>query len=107
MAFFNVATKKVAEKSQGALKIMHFMLSPLMDLCYTMQFHLELQSMVHIMIQCCAIMCDMPSVQNNSCCCNMASSSLRTKRYLILSWLCCKTGWEILAHPPYLSVVAL
>jgi hypothetical protein len=79
MAFFNVAMKKVVEKNQGALKVMHFMLTPLMDLCCTMQFHPELQSMLHIMIQCCA-MCEMPSVQNNSCCCNVASSSsFRTK----------------------------
>jgi hypothetical protein len=41
MAFFTVATKKVAEKNQGALKVMHFMLTPLMDLCCTMQFHLD------------------------------------------------------------------
>lgn len=48
MAFFNVAKKKVAEKNQGALKVMHFMPTPLMDLCCTMQSPLELQSMVHI-----------------------------------------------------------
>jgi hypothetical protein len=31
MAFFDVAMKKVAEKNQGALKVMHFMLTPMMD----------------------------------------------------------------------------
>jgi hypothetical protein len=43
--------------------------------------------MVHIyMIQYCAIMCGIPSVQNSCCCYNVASSSsIRTKWYLILS----------------------
>ena len=63
-----------------------------------------LNSMTHTTLQYCSIMCDMLSVQNSNSCCNVASSSFRTKWHLITivtSRICRRSGWDILAHPPY------
>lgn len=55
--------RKLKEKAKAVWNWCLTYSSPVNDLFWTIQFHLELQSVVHIMLICCMIICDLPFVK--------------------------------------------
>jgi len=79
--------------------------SPLKDLCCTMQLHLTLQLVTHILLLCCMIMCGLSSIQQvkpvAKWCHHLPSDNVTPHHCHDIQALQQDWDWEIPAHPAY------